>query len=423
MNQIIFNNKELRSRILRIGIAESISAVGDWITMMAVLALLVFRGNGGVAASSGIFLAGLLPILPASLIAGKLCDRFDRKKLMIVSQLLSAVVVSGLVFAERTWVIYTLLALEAVTISIMTPARQSALPLLVSRDELTHANAFLQQLAAIVKIGAPMLAGLVLTVLNPHQAILLDVASFLIAAFILRGLPVLRTPRSAENESTLLPARQAGILDGFRQAPGLKVLFISIFCGVFVIVGFDVLSSVFIRDVLGQNESFMGLTVGLIGLGTLVSSGLLLMRKAAVNHWKDIAVGILLLAVIPFSLALVTPLGSSMTARVVVLAGCLVGGIGNGLINIQAGTLLQTLSPVESLGQISGAFQSTVVAGQLLGTVLTPLLVPDAASMKAYFIISTTALVLLAVFLILQLKWWERRAPLEPTHQTGEVVK
>jgi MFS family permease len=423
MNQVIFKNKELRSKILRIGIAESISAVGDWITMMAVLALLVFRGNGGVAASSGIFLAGLLPVLPASLIAGKLCDRFDRKKLMIISQLLSAVVVSGLVFAESTWVIYTLLALEAVTISVMTPARQSALPLLVSRDELTHANAFLQQLAAIVKIGAPMLAGLVLTVLNPHQAILFDVASFFIAAFILRGLPALRTPQTVKDENTLQPARQAGILEGFRQAPGLKILFISIFCGVFVIVGFDVLASVFIRDVLRQNESFMGLTVGLIGLGTLVSSGLLLLRKAAVNHWKDIAAGILLLAVIPFSLALVTPLGSSPLARIVALTGCLVGGIGNGLINIQAGTLLQTLSPVESLGRISGAFQSTAVAGQLLGTVLTPLLVPDAAAMKPYFIISTTALLLLAIFLILQLKWWERSAPLEPTHQTGEVVK
>ena len=99
--------------------------------MMSIFAILVFRGNGGVAELQWVFMAGLLPTLPASLAAGWLCDRFDRKKLMIASLLVSGLVVSGLIFTENLVFIYGLLALQAVSVSIMTPARQSVLPEIV----------------------------------------------------------------------------------------------------------------------------------------------------------------------------------------------------------------------------------------------------------------------------------------------------
>jgi MFS family permease len=164
--------------LLTIGTAESISGIGDWITLMAVYANLVFRGGGGVAQSSGILLAGLLPMLLASPGAGWLCDRFNRKHLMIASLLASGLVVSGLIFTTRLELVYLLLALQAVSVSLFGPARLAATPSLVAPDDLPSANAFLQQLSSIIKISAPVLAGLVLTVLTPNQAIILDVFSF-----------------------------------------------------------------------------------------------------------------------------------------------------------------------------------------------------------------------------------------------------
>jgi hypothetical protein len=67
MNETDFKDRTL----LIIGAAEMVSGIGDWITMMAVLAMLVFRGDGGVMSSSGIFLAGLLPTcFPARWLVG-----------------------------------------------------------------------------------------------------------------------------------------------------------------------------------------------------------------------------------------------------------------------------------------------------------------------------------------------------------------
>lgn len=83
-------NKLLQHRALLIlGFAESVSGIGNWITALAVFALIVFRGTDGVLESSGVLLAGLAPTLLCSPLAGWLCDRFDRKWLLIGGEVLS----------------------------------------------------------------------------------------------------------------------------------------------------------------------------------------------------------------------------------------------------------------------------------------------------------------------------------------------
>lgn len=381
--------------LLIIGVAESISQIGDWITMMAVFALVIFRGEGTVMQSSGIYLAGLLPTLLCAPLAGWLCDRFDRKKLMIASQLLSGVVVSGLIFVTRLEWVYVLLALEAVSVSVMAPARTAVIPGIVSPEDLTRANAFLQQLSSIIKIVSPMLAGAVLAVLNPHQAIILDVISFILSAVLLSRLPRLLPAHSSETS----PNRETkgnGSLRVLGKIPLLQILFAATFLCILVVVGFDVLASVYLRDTLHQNEQFFGLVIGLVGVGTLAGTLMLMLRKGEGNPWRDLVIGILLLAVIPLSMVAAENWQGSPIMLVATLGGMLAGGVGNCLVLVQSGTLLQTLAPREILGQVSGIFQSILTAGQLIGIILVPLLVPGAVSIVNYFLLSILALVLLA---------------------------
>ena len=162
------NSKILKNRsLVLIGVAETVSGIGNWITMMAVFAMVVFNREGTIVQSSAIFLAGLVPTLIASPIAGWLSDRYDRKRLMIVSEILSGIVTTVLIFTQSLSLIYIILALQAITISIMAPARQAAVPDLVEKTQLSQANAFLQQLSGLTKIFAPMFAGMLLTVSNP----------------------------------------------------------------------------------------------------------------------------------------------------------------------------------------------------------------------------------------------------------------
>jgi MFS family permease len=401
--------------LLTIGIAESISGIGDWITMLAIFAILVFRGGGGVTQSSGVFLCGLVPTLVLSPFAGALCDRFDRKKLMILSQVVSGIVVSGLIFADNIFIIYALLALQAASMSVMTPARQSSIPLLVAPEDLTTANAFLTQLSSLVKIFAPMLAGLILSLVSPHTAIILDVVSFALSALMLTRLkslsPVTRQ-ETVKELHTLKPDLRTWFANTFTQNPfwktmkgtvSLQMLFIAGFFSIFVIVGFDVLAAVFFRDTLKETESFYGLAIGLVGVGSLLSTLFLMLKKRSPRPWQDAVAGIALLSIIPLSLTLASSIHKVELARIVTLAACFVGGMGNGLLHVQISTLLQSFTPGHLLGEASGLLQSTMVTGQLLGTLLTPLLVPGVLSTGIFCLISFIALLVLVTVLVVQL--------------------
>jgi DHA3 family macrolide efflux protein-like MFS transporter len=398
----------LGNRSLRIlGIAESVSSVGNWITMMAVFAMVVFQGEGTVVQSSGVFLAGLLPTLLFSPLAGWLSDRIDRKWLMMGSEFLSGLFISGLIFVDRLEFIYGLLVLQAISMSIMTPARQASVPDVVAREDLSQANAFLQQLAGLIKIGAPVLAGALLAVINPHQAIILDVISFGLSVAILSRLPSLSPHKEAPlRQAQETPQGEAGVaappmrtlVSLLKDSWSLRFLFVLAFLAVFVIIGFDVLSSIFVRDVLDGEEGLYGLLISLVGLGTVGSTVLLMARKRAAGQWRDVVVGLALLAAIPASLALSSALGQPRLGRALVAASSLLGGVGNGLINVQAGTLLQLLSPAALLGRVSGLFQSTVVAAQLAGMLVIPILVPGVLSIGVYFFLSAVLLTLVVLY-------------------------
>lgn len=161
----------LNRNLIILGLSETISNIGIWIAMMAIMSRVVFTGGGGVAESGGIALAGLAPVLLLSPLAGWLCDRYDLRLLMALSRVLAAVWMAGLVVTQRVELVYLLLVLESASSVVMTPARQAAVPMLVKTEQLTVANAFLQQLGGITKVGAPLVGGALLTILTPAQAI------------------------------------------------------------------------------------------------------------------------------------------------------------------------------------------------------------------------------------------------------------
>lgn len=403
MRQILKNRS-----LLILGLAESVSSVGNWITMMALYALVMFRGEGGVFESSGIMLAGLGPMLVAGPVAGWLTDHFDRRRLLITAQLLAALPVLALIFVGEGWLLYLLLALQALLLSVASPARQAAVPQLIPRSELARANAFLQQLSSFIKIGAPVFGGVIVVALGPHLAMGLDVVTFLLAALVLTWLPALppavRETAAQEQEAASVPA----VLPALRAASRLRLLFVTLFLAVLVIMGFDVLSSLVVRDVLQATEELFGVMIGLVGLGSVLAGLFLMARKEEGDPWQDLIAGLFFFALLPAGVAAAAWSGDPTWARILMAAGAFLGGIGNGLVVIQAGTLLQLLSPPALLGRMSGLFQSTIAAAQLLTILAMPLLVPVFLSIGAFFTVSGFLLALLAGAILLTVRHSDR---------------
>ena len=397
-------SRVIRNRSLVIlGFAESVSGLGSWITGLAVFSLIIFRGDGNVVQSSGILLASLLPMLLFSPVAGSLIDRFDRRRLMVASELLAGVTVAGLIFVQNIWLIYLLLALQSIFNTIMMPARQAVVPDLVERENLTSANAFLQQLAGLIKVAAPILAGALLALVNPHTAIIFDVISYALSAIILTRLPALPPhPKAPATDATAepSPATSGEFKNLLRAAPHLRLIFLSTFLATAAIIGFDVLSAIFTRDILQGNEATFGLLIGLIGLGTVAGAAGLMLSKRKRNLWTDVVAGLLLLTVLAAAVAIGAWVGNPAVATAVMAAGCLLAGLGMGIMHVQIATLIQLLTPAALLGRAGGMFQSVAVAGQITGILLTPLLVPGWLSVAQFFGLATLALLALVVYIV-----------------------
>ena len=136
----------------RLWIATSLSSLGDWLSLVALLTLALDLAGKGAAAQSaavgGVWLTSLLPALLLGPLAGAVADRLDRRLNMIVGDVLRAALYLSLVlnltlgFAnELTWM-YTVQFLASCASLFWTPAKDASVPNLVPPDKLEQANQY-----------------------------------------------------------------------------------------------------------------------------------------------------------------------------------------------------------------------------------------------------------------------------------------
>src|SRR5690349_9857535 len=138
-------------------IGQVISEVGDHFNNIAVMSLAMEHENAGLVVT-GVFLARAVPMLLAGPIAGVLLDRLNRKKVMIASDMIRAVVALGFILCSHqksTWLLYVLSALLMFASPFFTSGRSSILPSIATPEELHTANTMTQTTSwASLTIGA-----------------------------------------------------------------------------------------------------------------------------------------------------------------------------------------------------------------------------------------------------------------------------
>jgi MFS family permease len=185
----------------RLWLAEFVSQTGDWFSIVAV-SIVSARGAGdaGPLALATVLGAHLLPHAVLAPVSGVIADRFDRKKLLVASNLLEGVLTVAMVaaaVAASIPALQLLLLLRASISAVREPAAGAALPRLVDKAELGAANAFGAATWSLTFVIGMALGG-VATELGPAIALGIDAATFFAAALLLAGLPSIVPERDAE---------------------------------------------------------------------------------------------------------------------------------------------------------------------------------------------------------------------------------
>jgi MFS family permease len=191
-------------------LGQVVSEAGDNFNNIAVFSLaLANTGSGFVVAA--ILLSRAISMLPAGPIAGVLLDRMDRRRIMILSDLVRAVVALGFIFAipaGRTWLLYVMSGLLMFASPFFTSGRAAILPSIATRDELHTANA-LTQLTQWSALAAGSFLGGVAVIAGYQIAFAFNALSFLFSAFCISRLHIPEgfRPKRAQVPPALTEAR------------------------------------------------------------------------------------------------------------------------------------------------------------------------------------------------------------------------
>jgi MFS family permease len=336
------NDSLLRnSRFLRLWIGQGTSFVGDAVSMVA-LVVLVVEITGSASAVGGALVARLLPTI-ASPLAGVIADRVDRRVVLVASDLARAVLVMGLVFARDLATIYVLVFLMGLARTLFNPTIRAAFPSVVGGGDLTRANALISGTFSVSETAGPALGGLLVATVGVDVAFVLDAVTYLVSAAMLSLTPLAQPQRDEDGAGF-----GEDLKAGFTYLAGARVP-LAIVLGAFLTVltiNITIPAEVFLaRETFEAGNAGYGLLVGLWGGGMVLGSALMAALGDRVRLLPFYFVGVFVSA-----LALVG-VGISPTF-VFALGALVVAGVANGTENVTTVTILQKRVPDAFLGRV-----------------------------------------------------------------------
>jgi MFS family permease len=363
----VFANPALR----RIQLAWAASIFGTWAYGIAVI---VYAFEQGGATAVGI--VGLVRWVAAAAVspfAALLGDRYDKRLVMVSSDLARVVLIGAAAAAVYTdsppVVVYILAALVGVAATAFRPAEAALVPALArTPDELTAANVAASTIESIGMFGGPAIGGLLLAATGPATVFVVTAGLLLCSALLLVGIPPAGEVEPAEREEESI---REELLAGFRAIAHerrLRLLVGLFSAQTFVDGMLNVLIVVVALDLLDTGRAglgFLNSAVGIGGLlGALAAAALVGRRRLA----ADFGLGIFIWGV-PIALVAVWP----NQVFALVLLGIV--GIGNTLVDVSGMTLMQRAAPDEVLARVFGVLESLLLLTVGLGAVVAPLLV------------------------------------------------
>ena len=373
------------------------SYLGDSLGLVALM-LHVAETTGQALAVAGLLLAG--DFAPALLgpLAGTVADRLDRRRVMIGCEFVQgALVVAVAIWLPSLPLLLVLVGLRAVAGQVFQPASRAAVPALVREGDLEPANAAIGVATNGGETLGPLVAAVLLPVLEVRGVLLVDAASFLVSATLLGFLPALSGPGRGPGARPSFLADAAG---GLRYLLGQAVVR-AVALGYFAVVactGIDDVALVFLATgTFGAGATAVALLLAAVGIGLLAGYALLARSSGRFPIVRGTTPAVprtppmtgLLLAGFAVSSAgnLLTGLAWAVAAAFAVQA---VRGLGIAAIDVAATTLVQRTVPADLQGRVFGSLYGGIGVAAALAYLLGGLLL-DRTTPRVAFVAAGAA--------------------------------
>jgi MFS family permease len=276
---------------------QIVSEVGDHFNNIAVFALAMALTHSGLVVT-GVLLARAVPAITIGPLAGVLLDRFDRKRIMISSDLMRAMVALGFIFAltsHRIWVLYLFSALLMAASPFFTAGRSAILPTIASPEEIHAANS-LTQTTQWMTLTVGTFLGATVVAIGYKWAFAFNALSFIFSAWCISHLRApdatgFRAKRKVvvEEEDVIRPWHE--YREGLRYMGSVPLVLAVALLSVGWATGggaAQILFTLFGEVVFNRGARGIGLVWGFAGLGLLVGGAFAnwLGKRLSFNSYK-----------------------------------------------------------------------------------------------------------------------------------------
>jgi MFS family permease len=367
----------LRHRSYRVLLgASTISQSGDWLYNVA-LAVYVFDRTGSAGWVAAATVLRLVPYVVLAPIGGLIADRFDRRSVMVWSDVAQGLAMTALaVVAAFDGPVLAVILLAFATTAFGTaylPAMMAVTPTLVGEDDLAAANALNTLVDNLTVVVGPAVGAAILALTSPVTAFGVNALSFVIPAILLAvGLRREdRPPLGDESSAGALRAFFGQLRAGMKAAThsaGARVT-AGFLLGTAFIYGAQTVALVLASDErLGTGAEGYGYLLGALGAGGVIAAPIT-NRLAASRRVGPTLVGALVLTALPLAVL------AAVSSPVVASGLMVLSGAGGTAVDVLAVTLLQRSVSDEVRGRVFGLLDSAAVVAILAGSLIVSPLV------------------------------------------------
>jgi predicted MFS family arabinose efflux permease len=220
--------------------------------------------------------ADLFPSFIITPIAGVMADRFDRHRLIIVTQALQmcnagTLAVLSLTGVIEIWGLFALTLFNGMVTAVNTAVRLTMVPNLVTREHLTAAVALDATLFNLARFGGPAIAGLIIVHLGISAAFVINTATFTVFLFALTRLKFVRNEVTARPTGSVLSQFTEGVTYAFRH-PGIAPMLMILSAAALGLKPYIELLAGFAADVFHRGPEALSMMMSGTGIGAVVGA-------------------------------------------------------------------------------------------------------------------------------------------------------
>jgi MFS family permease len=402
-------------------LARVVSNLGDWFNLLASAALITQLTGAGTALSY-LFLARLLPFFIMSPIAGVFADRYERRAIMIATDILRTITVLCFLLIrtpEQIWLLYVLTVVQFVLSALYTPAHSALLSNIVEQDDLVTANALDGFTWSTMLAVGSLLGGIAAGLFGTTTAFIIDAITFIVAAWFVTRITVSGKVTSASGGH----GNQGGLFQfvagmGYLRArPFILGVALAKAGGALAWGAVNVMEIPLAQELFpinGNGTLTLGLVFFATGLGT--GMGPLIVRRWVGREFRSqlwaILGGLLALSVGILGLGFADSIGW-------VFAASFLRGLGSGTVWVFSAAILQAIVDNEYRGRVFSFEFAVLTLAQSISTLWAGVGL-DQLQLSVQEVLRWTALISLASCLIWA--WFQARSKVRPTVVVAEAV-